>query len=176
MKKIFIILAVCLLFTGCTITQKNNKNINTVSGEITTGYGTFKIPDTWIKRDDHSTASKYFFANKNDKNDPPNNISVECLPNSYAAEQHIEFRTAIQYQLMEQASAYGYTLTSSGSTSNTGNIVYTFNLEGDGQKIVQHYIVGERKYVLVHETIWTGDGEDTEEAGRLIVNTFKWKK
>ena len=180
MKKILIVLAVCLLFTGCTINRKTiNRNINnnvTVSSEITTGYGSFKIPDTWIKRDDHSTASKYFFANKNDKNDPPNNISVECLPNSYAAEQHIEFRTAIQYQLMEQASAYGYTLTSSGSTSNTGNIVYTFNLEGDGQKIVQHYIVGERKYVLVHETIWDGKPEDTEEAGRLIVNTFKWKK
>ena len=81
-----------------------------------------------------------------------------------------------QYQLMQQASAYGYTLTSNGSTTDTGNIVYTFNLEGENERIVQYYIVGEKKYVLVHETVWNGTGTDTDNAARRIVNTFKWKE
>jgi uncharacterized protein YceK len=170
MKKILIILTICLLFTGCSLIPKNSPN------EIKTGYGTYRIPDTWIKRDDHSTASKYFFANKNDKKDPPNNISVECLTNSYSMDQHMEFKDAILYQLMMQANQYGYTLTSSGSTTDTGNIVYTFNLEKEGMRIVQRYIVGNKKYVLVHETIWNGDGLDTENAGSTIVNSFKWKE
>ncbi len=175
MKKFLIVLAICLLFTGCTLTKKISDDVTT-NNQITTGYGSFTIPDTWVKRDDHSTLSKYFFANKNDKNEVPNNISVECLPNSYAAEDHMSFRTAIQYQLMQQASAYGYTLTSNGSTTDTGNIVYTFNLEGENERITQYYIVGEKKYVLVHETVWRGDGKDADEAARRIVNTFKWKE
>ena len=173
MKKIFIILAICLLFTGCTLVPKINK---VESNEITTDYGTFTIPSTWVKRDDHSTYSKYFFANRNDNNNPPNNISVEKGTNYYATDDHIRFRQAILEQIGNQVKPYGGTVTSSGSTTKNGYTVYTFNIEGTGQKVVQHYIIGDYEYVLVHETIWTGDGKDCNDAAKTIVDSFEWKK
>ena len=180
MKKILIILTICLLFTGCSLTRRRVMNqpiINqNVSNQITTSYGTFEIPSTWIKREDHSTSSKYFFANRDDTNSIPNNISVEMGTNYYSKEDHMKFRTAILTQMGNQAKAYGMTLTSSGSTTKNGYVVYTFNMEGSSQKTIQHYIIGDYKYVLVHETIWNGNEDDTHTAAKTIVNSFKWKE
>lgn len=174
MKKILILLIVSLLFTGCSFksinTNKENKSV------INTNYGSFNIPSTWIKRDDHSTTSKYFFANREDNNNPPNNISVEMGTNYYSVENHMKFRDAILVQLGNQTKAYGMTLTSSGSNTKNGYVVYTFNMKGNNQVTVQHYIIGDYKYVLVHETIFNGDGEDTHNAAKTIVDSFEWKK
>lgn len=183
MKKILVILTICILLTGCSLIPRTK----TVTGDrfnhnssniIRTDYGTFSIPDTWIKRDDHSTASKYFFANKNDKNKIPNNISVEMGTNKYSAEDHISFRQAILSQLSMQMKGVKATIKGDGTKTKQGYILYTFTIELDDSKnvTVQHYIVGDYKYVLVHETIWDGEREDTDNAAKTIVDSFVWKK
>ena len=175
MKKIFIILAFCLLLTGCVLPTKTQKVQNN-QNYIETSYGSFNIPSTWMKRDDHSTYSKYFFANRNDKNSIPNNISVEMGINKYSKDEHMSFKTAIQNQLAYQTKGTGSTITGSGSTSKNGYVVYTFRVNMSSQITVQHYIVGDYKYVLVHETIWDGNSSDTDNAAKEIVNSFKWKE
>lgn len=172
MKKILIILTICLLFSGCSL----NEFINNSATTFKTNYGTYSIPSTWVKRNDHSTRTKYFFANRSDKNNPPNNISVELGKNNYKAEDHMLFRTALLLQLGNQAKTYGMTLTSNGSNTNNGYVVYTFTLKGTNLTKVQHYIVGNYKYVLVHETIFNGDEADTHNAANEIINSFKWKE
>ncbi len=175
MKKILIILTICLLFTGCSLIPKYKVN-NKISNQITTDFGIYNIPDTWIKRDDHSTYSKYFFANRNDNRSIPNNISVEMGTNKYSKDDHMAFNRAILNQLSMQVKGMGMTVNGSGSTTKNGYILYTYRMEGSNQITVQHYIVGDYKYVLVHETIWDGDTEDTDAAAREIVNSFKWKE
>ena len=171
MKKIFILLITTVLLAGCTLIPRRAS-----SNVIETSYGKFSIPNTWVKRDDHSTASKYFFANGRDKNSIPNNISVEMGTNRYAEKDHEQFRDAIKRQLIAQASAYRMTLNASGSTSKNGYYVYTFELKGSRETTIQHYIVGDYKYVLVHETIFREDNNDTNNAAKTIVDSFIWKK
>ncbi|MCR5462629.1 MAG: hypothetical protein K6E87_06130 [bacterium] len=174
MKKIFIILITCLLFTGCSLNSfvNNRKNNNTIE----TSYGSYNIPSTWMYRKDHSTSSKYFFTNKNDKKNPPNNISVEMGTNYYSEDNHNEFSDAILRQLGYQITDNGMKVTSSGSTTKNGYIVYTFNIESSAQTTIQHYIIGDYKYVLVHETIWDDNSYDIDNAAKTIVNSFKWKE
>ena len=176
MKKILIIFAICLLFTGCTLVPRNRVERKVGSNVITTDYGSYTIPETWIKSEEHSTYSKYFFYNPTDSHNPPNNISVERGTNYYSKEDHIRFRQAILEQIGNQIKPYNGTVTSSGSTSKNGYIVYTFNIEGTGGKTIQHYIIGDYEYVLVHETIWTGNGTDCNNAAKTIVDSFEWKK
>ena len=171
MKKLFIVLIICLLFSGCVLPRTNSS-----SNVITTDYGSYTIPISWSKRNDHSTSSKYFFTNKNDKKNPPNNISVEKGTNYYSKDDHLKFRNAILLQMGNQAKNYGMTLTSSGSNTKNGYVVYTFTMKGNNQTTVQHYIVGDYNYVLVHETIWNNDEEDTHNAAKTIVDSFKWKE
>lgn len=177
MKKIFIILAFCLLLTGCVLPSRTRMTrIRRNENLIETSYGSYTIPSTWMKRDDHSTSTKYFFANRNDKNNPPNNISVEMGTNRYSKDDHMSFKTAIQNQLAYQVKSSGATINGSGSTTKNGYVVYTFRVNMSSQTTVQHYIVGDYKYVLVHETIWDGNSSDTDNAAKEIVNSFKWKE
>ena len=179
MKKILILLTICLLFTGCVLTPKRTTitgNRSNSTNLIETNYGTFSIPETWIKREDHSTASKLFFANGSDTRNIPNNISVEMGTNKYSSDDHMSFRQAITQQLANQVKGYGATVNGSGSTTKEGYIIYTFKIDMGSQLTIQHYIVGDYKYVLVHETIWDGDSSDTDNAAKTIVNSFKWKK
>lgn len=177
MKKILIVLTICLLFCGCSLVKRTTTN-NIIKNDnlIETSYGSYTIPSTWMKRDDHSTASKYFFVNRNDNNSIPNNISVEMGTNKYSKEDHMNFKTAIQNQLAYQVKGSGATINGSGSTTKNGYVVYTFRVSMGSQLTVQHYIVGDYKYVLVHETIWDGNSTDTDNAAKEIVNSFKWKE
>lgn len=178
MKKILLIISICLLFTGCSLLPRKTTIIgNRINDNvISTDYGSYTIPSTWTKRDDHSTANKYFFANKNDNNTIPDNISVEMGTNKYSKDDHMAFNRAILAQLSMQVKGSGMTINGSGSTTKNGYPVYTYRMTGKGQTIVQHYIVGDYKYVLVHETIWHGDTKDTDDAAKAIVNSFKWKE
>ena len=96
--------------------------------------------------------------------------------NKYSKDDHMSFKTAIQNQLAYQIKGYGATITGSGSTTKEGYIVYSFKIDMGSQITVQHYIVGDYKYVLVHETIWDGNSSDTDNAAKEIVNSFKWKE
>ncbi len=172
MKKILILLISVFLLTGCV---RIRGKVSLLDNNITTSYGSYMIPSTWEKNEGHSTSDKYFFTNKNDRNDnPPNNISVEKGTNKYSKNDHIEFRQAIMRQLSSQVSYYGASVNGSGGTTKNGYIYYTFIVEGKSQTTVQHYIIGDYKYVLVHETIFKGDGKDCHNAAKTIINSFKW--
>ena len=174
MKKILLILFACFLFTGCSLIPSTSSGTT----KIKTSFGSYRIPGTWEKNNSHSTANKYFFINKNDRNvKTPNNISVEMGTNRYSKDDHIKFRQAIMSQISMQMKGQKATINGSGSTTKQGYIVYTFIIESDNglNYTIQHYIVGDYKYVLVHETIWDGNREDADNAAKKIVNTFRWK-
>ena len=129
-------------------------------------------------RYDHSTHNKLFFVDKKDEHaSRPNNISTNGGTNYYSINQVDEFKEAIMRQMAMQAKAYNAVLTSSGTTSNNGYPVLRFNMEGKEQKTIQYYIMGEKKYMLVHVTIFELKEEDKilEEA-EYIVNTFTWEE
>ncbi len=171
MKKILIVLLACILLTGCSINRRG-LSINI----IRTSYGTYSIPSTWEKNEGHSSSVKYFFTNKNDRNQSlPNNISVEQGSNHYSKKQHVMFRQAIMRQLLMQAKAYKADVKGSGGTTDNGYTYYTFIMEGKTNTTVQHYIIGDYKYVLIHETIFKGDGKDTHNAAKHILNSFRWR-
>lgn len=174
MKKLLLILFVCFLFAGCSFIPSSSSGTT----KIRTNFGSYRIPGTWEKSNSHSTRNKYFFINKKDRNvKTPNNISVEMGTNRYKASDHIMFRQAILRQLGMQMKGTDATITGDGWTTKQGYIVYTFIVESDNglNYTIQHYIVDDYKYVLVHETIWDGNREDADNAAKKIVNTFRWK-
>ena len=174
MKKFFILFVSVVLLTGCV---RVRNRVNLMGNRITTSYGSYMIPSTWEKNEGHSTRYKYFFTNKKDRNDnPPNNISVEKGTNRYSKKNHIEFRQAIMRQLSAQVKYYGAQVKGSGGTTKNGYIYYTFIVENRSQTTVQHYIVGDYKYVLVHETVFRGNGKDCHNAAKTIINSFKWNE
>jgi len=95
--------------------------------------------------------------------------------NHYSKNNHIQFRQAILRQLGMQMKGTDATITGDGWTTEKGYICYTFTIDEGKYKTVQHYIVDDYKYVLVHETIWYGEEEDVHNAAKTIINTFKWK-
>ena len=173
MKKILVILGILLLVTGCTLTS--NKKEKTYKLD---NYGSFSISENYMMREDHSTREKPFFVDKKDEHsERPNNISVNGGTNYYSKEDVLRFKEAIMQQMAYQAKAYNATLTSSGSTTANGYDVLRFNMEGKDQKTIQFYIVGDKKYVLVHITLFDLSDEDSViEAAEYIVNSFTWEE
>ena len=168
MKKILTLILTIFIFSGCSLLINNN--------EINTSYGKYTIPTTWMKSNSHSTRNKTFYINKKDRrNNRPNNISVETGTNRYKKDDHIQFRQAILRQLMMQMKGTDATINGDGWTTKNGYICYTFTIDEGEYKTVQHYIVGDYRYVLVHETTWDSNYKDTDMAAKEIVNSFIWK-
>ena len=167
MKKILILFLTIFLFSGCSLFKTTNG--------IPTSFGRYEIPNTWEMNRTHSTRNKYFFTHKRDRNNPPNNISVESGSNKYKTSDHMMFRQAILRQLVMQMKGTDATINGDGWTTEKGYICYTFTIDEGKYKTVQHYIVGDYKYVLVHETVWNGNEEDVHNAAKYIVNSFTWK-
>lgn len=174
MKKILIIVGVLLLITGCSIFTPSNVEEKNFTID---GYGSFNISDNYMIREDHSTKDKPFFVDKKDEHSSrPNNISANGGTNYYGTEEVLKFKTAIMSQMAQQAKAYNAVLTSSGSTNDNGYDVLRFNLEGEDQKSILFYIVGDHKYFLIHATIFDlNDEESVIEAAEYMVNTFIWE-
>jgi hypothetical protein len=174
MKKLLIILGVLLLVTGCSLIPTKNE---TKEFKID-GYGTFTISDNYMIREDHSTKEKPFFVDKKDEHsERPNNISTNGGTNKYGTDEVLLFKTAISYQMANQAKAYNAVLTSSGSTTDKGYAVLRYNMETSELKAVQYYIVGDHKYFLVYATIFDSKEEDSViEAAEYIVNSFTWEE
>ncbi|MBR4830383.1 MAG: lipoprotein [Bacilli bacterium] len=173
MKKILIALGILLLVTGCFLTTKKSE----VKEFKLDGYGSFTISDNYMIREDHSTKDKPFFVDKKDEHSSrPNNISVNGGTNYYSIDQVDSFKSAIFYQMANQAKAYNATLTSSGSTTTNGYPLLRFNLEGKDQKAIQYYIMGDHKYVMVYATIFEFDDEESViEEAEYIANSFIWE-
>ena len=170
MKKFFILLLSCLILTGCSLRQNTSKKSYNLNG-----YGKYSIPNNYLLRRDHSTSTKYFFVNKKDRTSSrPNNISVEGGINRYSKENHMQFRQAIQSQIYMQSKTLNATVNGSGITSKNGYNVYKFIVKGS-ETTIQYYIVGDYKYMLIHETIFDDNVSEVDNAAKYIVDSFIWE-
>ncbi len=172
MKKLVLLLIPIIFLTGCIKIPR----LSTKSNIVNESFGTYRI-DNLVKRSDHSTTSKVFYVLEKDKyKDLPDNISVEVGKNYYKESDHIRFKTAIQSQLYNQVGRTAK-IVGTGIDTSKGNIVYKFFITktSDNTEVTQYYIVGDYKYVLVHETNFSKD-PNLDIAAYNIVDTFEWKE
>lgn len=159
--------------------------------EIKREFGTFSIPDSFVKSKKYSTDEKGFYLSKEDdkafssgKLKFANNVSVSKEKCKYQKENHISFRQSIVKQLSHQCQIAGFDLTGDGYYSKQGYIVYKFVMTPSEELLktrpqepvtTQYYIVTEDYfYILVHETA-SGDTSLADEAAELIASSFSTK-
>ena len=114
-----------------------------------------------------------------EKQPTTNNISINEGVNKYKESEHETFKNAITRELsMQIGKDDNITLNANGSKTDNGYIVYTFVIKENEENIVttQAYIIGDYKYVLIHETTYTSDTEESDQAFKNMVNTFKWNE
>lgn len=155
----------------------NNMLENIPGTLIEKDFGTYEIPADWVESVAHSTNSKFFYVKEGEENENrPNNISVNEGTNKYSESEHEKFRMAILKQLsMQIGRNEDVKLNANGSNTKNGYLVYTFSIKDGNTTTTQYYIVGDYKYVLVHETTFVNSTE-TDNAAQKIIDTFKWKE
>ena len=189
MKKIVKGIAVILLmevvlvcFSGCNIFKKHKKSNDAVINsngdtEYTKEFGSYTVKSGWIESKTHSTKTKFFYVKDGEDNEKkPNNISINQGKNKYSKDQHLQFKDAITKQLAAQTKgSKNATINASGSTTKNGYTLYTFILKSNDSTATQYYIVGEKKYVMIYETVWADkDGTEADEVAHQMNDTFKW--
>ena len=183
---IMVMEAVLVCFSGCSLDwlkkHKNNdvKDVFVMENgdkKYQKEFGTYIVSSDWMESKTHSTKGKYFYVKEGEDNEKkPNNISINEGTNRYSISEHEEFKNAIYAQLVGQASSSKATIVASGSTTEKGEMVYTFTLNSEKSIVKQYYIVGENKYIMIHETVWNKDDENAvDEVALKIVNSFEWK-
>ena len=136
--------------------------------------GSYTVPDGWVKMEKYSTEDKIFYAEEGHEEDElPDNISVEVKTNRYSAEDHMEFRDAIVRQLTIQASRVGAELTGEGTFTDQEDVLYIFTISEEDVVTKQFYIVGDKRYCLIHLTNFTGS-ESADEAAQAMADSFVW--
>ncbi len=140
-------------------------------------FGSYKLPKDWIESKEHSTKEKLFYVLKGQEKDrQPNNISINVGKNRYPKTEHEQFRKAILNQLLIQVrNQKGVEVNANGSTTDNGEIVYAFITKNNDVITTQYYIVGDYKYILIQETLFE-ESEETKEATKSIIDSFKWKE
>lgn len=93
--------------------------------------------------------------------------------NRYRAEDHMKFRDAIVRQLSVQAGRAGAELTGEGTFTAQEDILYIFTISEEDVVTRQFYIVGDKRYCLIHLTNFTGS-ERADEAARAMADSFVW--
>ncbi len=175
-------LALCLLaavlLAGCGGQQEDVS----VDRTVERAFGSYTVPGGWVRSEKYSSDDKVFYLLQGHEDDKePDNVSVKMGENRYAAAEHEQFRTAILSQLANQlAGLDNVALTGYGDFTEAGDVVYVLTITEDledGKQVItrQYYIVGEKRYVLVHLTSFSGD-EATDEAAELIANSFVWSE
>ena len=193
-KKVFIVVGVILAliivvsiayfayFTIQNITKDFVKQIQQESNidnenVFNKKFGSYELPENWVESKKHSTSSKFFYVLKGqEQEEQPNNISINYGTNKYDKANHEKFRDAILNQLsMQIAQKEGIEINANGSYNANEDMVYTFIVKelNDNVTTTQYYIVGDYKYILIHETVF-GESEETDKAVKRIVNSFKW--
>ena len=132
------------------------------------------VPEGWVKLEQYSREDKVFYAEKGHEDDErPDNISVEVKRNRYSAEDHMKFQDAIVRQLTMQAGRAGAELTGEGTFTAQEDILYIFTISEEDVVTRQFYIIGDKRYCLIHLTNFTGS-ESAEEAARAMADSFVW--
>lgn len=179
--------SVLVCFSGCNIEDfKRHRNENSDSDIIITDegdtkyqkeFGTYIVKSGWVESKTHSQNGKYFYVKDGQDNDSrPNNISINAGTNKYKKEEHEKFREAIYAQLARQVGS-NVTINATGSTTDKGELVYTFVINNSNLVSTQYYIIGEKKYVMIYETVWNNDEkEETDEVALKMINSFEWKE
>jgi len=164
-----------------SVTRSETTELVEDPSEISKTFGTYNIPEDWKESKELSYNKKYFYIKEGtDMSKPTSNISIEMGTNRYPKSNHIEFRQSIQAQLMMQTSDSENISAIEGLGKNTenGDILYVFTIKEETKNITtrQYYIVGDYKYILVHETDYNDSNiQDVSEVAEKIVNSFKWK-
>ena len=182
MKKKLVITGILILtvtmLTGCGSMNSSGNDLGkdlAVSNDIL-DVADYTIPEDYVLAEEQSTPDKVFYVHKDDKEEIPDNISIEVGTNSYALTEHEEFRDAIMFQLEMQADESGAEVeVSDPITTKNGELLYSFVMDGSDGVTSQHYLVGDKRYCLIHETNWTGNPK-LDEATESIVQSFKWKE
>lgn len=137
--------------------------------------GSWTVPEGWVKAEQYSTEDKIFYVEEgHEEDEQPDNISVEVGTNRYSAEEHEQFRDAIVRQLAVQAAAFGAELTGEGTFTEQEDVLYIFTISEEDVVTKQFYIVGDKRYCLIHLTSFTGS-ESAEEAAQAMADSFVWK-
>ena len=160
--------------------KSNEEKIKTDGAVIyNKSFGSYEVLNGWVESKEHSSDTKFFYVlNGEEKKARPNNISINSGKNKYLQSEHELFRQAILKQIsMQVSNQEGVTINANGSTTDNGDIVYTFVIREEKENITttQYYIVGDYKYILVHETVYEENGE-VDKVAKRIVNSFKWKE
>lgn len=136
--------------------------------------GNYIVPEGWVKMEQYSTEDKIFYTEEGHEEDKqPDNISVEVKTNRYSAEDHMKFRDAIVRQLTMQAAAAGADLTGAGTFTDHEDVLYIFTITEEDVVTKQFYIVGDKRYCLIHLTNFTGS-ESADEAAQAMADSFTW--
>lgn len=142
------------------------------------GFGAYTVPAGWEEAGAYSTEDKFFYVLAGTEGEQyPDNISINIGKNKYAKDDHLNFRDAIVAQLAAQLSGQAETtLEGDGSTTEKGDILYTFRMadEQSGVVTTQYYVVGDYQYCLIHETNFSGS-EDADTAAKAMADSFSWK-
>lgn len=185
MKKLgYLALALLLLLglTGCGQEPPDGgEALPQVSGEgrqedtvVSEDFGSYRVPAGWVAMEP-STPGKVFYVEEGSQEEEfPDNISVNLGTNPYPAQEHETFRQAIQAQLVRQIAPYPETqLTGEGSTTQQGDILYRFTITEPETTTQQYYIVGEKRFCLIHLTLFSGS-QEAEDAARQMADSFQW--
>ena len=177
------LLALGLVFVlaGCGGGQADPAYDASADRTVEQDFGSYTVPAGWLKIDKYSSEDKFFYVmSGHEEDEQPDNISVEMGTNRYSADEHLQFRDAIVRQLAVQMSGVKGMLTGDGTFTDNGDVLYILTMteepaEEGGQGIVtrQYYIVGEKRYVLVHLTIFSGD-EAVQQAADKLAKSFVW--
>lgn len=162
------------------IEQTENAVTDENGTTYTKSFGTYTVPTGWIESTKYSTSGKFFYvADGTEDQQLPNNISVNMGTNKYSADDHILFRQAIVNQLVMQLPK-DTQLNGSGSFTANDYVLYTFTFsitENDTTlNATQYYIVGDKKYVMVYESVYDGNTEEVDAIAKNIVDTFQWSE
>ena len=135
---------------------------------------TYTVPEGWVYAADYSSSDKLFYVPEGQENAAtPDNISVNVGKNRYSADEHEQFRDAILQQLLMQTQGSDAEIGGAGSYTANGETLYTFTITEPDAVTVQHYIVGEQRYALVHLTNFSG-AEEVTQAAQALADSLQW--
>ena len=171
-----------IMFKNERLSNEYKKLIDEITEQtdytINKDFGSYSISESWTEVKAQSSSNKYFYVLKGqENNEKPNNISINAGKNYYAKADHEKFKNSILNQLsMQITGKEGIEINADGSTTENGEIVYTFIIKDTKNNTIttQYYIVGDYKYVLIHETVF-GESKETDDVAKNIVSSFRWK-